>query len=84
VWVNDELGSVADLGADDTIIAVWYRGDQVTPWVQASRGEIANALPGIEFPELVPEGVTHVTSQLVFDGHRQPRPILGRHRPVGR
>lgn len=67
VWVNDELGSVADLGADDTIIAVWFRGDQVTPWVQASRREIANALPGIEFPELVPEGVTHVTSQLVFD-----------------
>jgi hypothetical protein len=67
VWVNDSIGSSANLGADDTIIAVWYRGDQVTPWVQASRREIANALPGIQFPELVPDGVGFVTSQLVFD-----------------
>jgi len=67
VWVNDSLGATTDRGADDTIIAVWFRGNQVNPWVQASRREIANALPGIEFPELVPEGVTHVTSQLVFD-----------------
>lgn len=66
-WVNDGLGATTDGGADDTIIAVWFRGDQVNPWVQASRREIANALPGIEFPQLVPEGVTHVTSQLVFD-----------------
>jgi hypothetical protein len=67
VWVNDELGSPTDLPVDDTIIAVWFRGDKVTPWVQASRREVANALPGIQFPELIPEGVTHVTSQLVFD-----------------
>jgi len=67
LWVNDGLGSATDRSADDTIITVWFRGDQVNPWVQASRREIANALPGIEFPELVPEGVTYVTSQLVFD-----------------
>ena len=66
-WINDGVGSAANLGTDDTISAVWYRGDQATPWVQASRREISNALPGIQFPELVPEGITHVTSQLVFD-----------------
>ena len=66
-WINDELGSSRDLPPDDTVIAVWFRGDQVTPWIQASRREIANALPGVQFPQLVPSGVTHVTSQLVFD-----------------
>jgi len=44
-WINDELGPSRDLPPDDTVIAVWFRGDQVTPWIQASRREIANALP---------------------------------------
>lgn len=66
-WINDDLGSSTDLPPDDAVIAVWFRGDQATSSVQASRREIANALPGIQFPRLVPAGVTHVTSQLVFD-----------------
>lgn len=67
-WFNDGLeGEAADLGPDDTIAAVWQRGDQIEPFIQATRREIARALPGIEFPQLVPATVTHVSSQLVFD-----------------
>jgi hypothetical protein len=35
--------------------------------VQASRVEIATALPTVRFPETVPEDVRWVTSQLVYD-----------------
>lgn len=72
-WFNDGVGS-GDLGQDDTIAAVWARGaaawdrgDAVDPFIQASRHEVARALPGVQFPQLVPAAITHVTSQLVFD-----------------
>lgn len=68
VWWNDGLGAAtAGLTSDEILLAVWLRGDQVAPSVQSSRREIADVLPGIEFPQLAPEGVTHVSSQLVFD-----------------
>ncbi len=68
VWSNDVVGAdTAGLGRDELITAVWLRGDQEDPFVQASRREIATALPGIEFPQLAPERVTHVSSQLNFD-----------------
>ena len=67
VWINDELGVVtAGLEADLILLSVWERGKQ-TSSVQASRREISDVLPGVEFPQLAPEGVTHVSSQLVFD-----------------
>jgi hypothetical protein len=75
-WINDEIGSVtAGLEIDDLLLAVWLRGqqpDQVdqsvgNQSVQASRREIAEALPGVEFPQLAPDGVSHVSSQLVYD-----------------
>ena len=67
-WINDEMGAAtAGLGLDDLVLAVWLRGDQVTPSVQASRREIADLLPGVEFPQLAPDGVSHVSSQLVYD-----------------
>jgi len=67
-WINDEIGSVtAGLELDDLLLAVWLRGDQVDQSVQASRREIAEVLPGVEFPQLAPEGVSHVSSQLVYD-----------------
>lgn len=67
-WMNDGLGvTTAGLEASDILLSVWLRGDQVTASIQASRREIADVLPGIEFPQLAPEGVTHVSSQLVFD-----------------
>lgn len=67
-WVNDEVGgATAGLDRDDLLLAVWLRGDQSGEFVQASRREVSEALPGIEFPQLAPESVTHVSSQLVYD-----------------
>lgn len=67
-WMNDGLGiATAGLDADAILLTVWLRGDQVTSSIQASKREIADVLPGIEFLQLAPEGVTHVSSQLVFD-----------------
>lgn len=66
VWFNDLLGDGE--GDPETVIRrVYLRAARGERFVQASRAEIAAALPGVEFPLLVPEGVTHVTSQLVYD-----------------
>lgn len=67
VWYNDGIAGEGHGEPNQVIAAVWSRGDGSSPAIQASRGEIAAALPGIEFPELVPENVKWVTSQLVFD-----------------
>ncbi|MFH1331003.1 MAG: hypothetical protein ABIJ48_10185 [Actinomycetota bacterium] len=67
VWVNDEFEVPPGVSADAVIRRVWQRSDGVDPFVQASRFEIATALVGIEFPRLVPEKVTHISSQLLFD-----------------
>ena len=56
-------------GSDDpqaVISTVWNR-QLGSRFVQASRAEIAKALPTIRFPEAVPEAVRWVTSQLVYD-----------------
>ncbi|MDX1690423.1 MAG: hypothetical protein R3290_05320 [Acidimicrobiia bacterium] len=66
-WVNDGLDAGVGLEPEQLIANVWNRGTQSSEFVQASRREIAAALPGIEFPRLTPAGVTHVSSQLVFD-----------------
>ena len=67
LWVNDDIGP--DEVTDDPqamIATVWGR-QLGSRFVQASRVEIATALPTIRFPEAVPEDVRWVTSQLVFD-----------------
>ncbi len=66
-WVNDDLGDPPTGDPDDAIATVWARSNKTDRFVQASRFEIAVALPGIEFPAVVPEGVRFVTSQLIFD-----------------
>ncbi len=67
IWANDDIGA-ADPSDDPQpmIAAVWSR-QLGSRFVQASRAEIATALPTIRFPEAVPEDVSWVTSQLVFD-----------------
>jgi hypothetical protein len=66
LWSNDDLGDVGIVDPDRVVEAVWAR--QIgSRFVQASRYEIANALPTIRFPGLVPEDVQWVTSQLVYD-----------------
>lgn len=68
VWSNDGVDEATDgLDGEALVLAVWQRGDGVNPFVQASRREIADALPGIEFPQLAPGRITHVSSQLLFD-----------------
>lgn len=67
-WINDGIGvTTAGLPSDEILLSVWLRGDQVSPSIQSSQREIADVLPGIEFPQLVPAGVSHISSQLVFD-----------------
>lgn len=67
LWVNDDIGP--DEVSDDpqAMIATVWRRQLGSRFVQASRVEIATALPTIRFPEAVPEDVRWVTSQLVFD-----------------
>jgi hypothetical protein len=68
IWYNDGLSGESPSSETAVVItAVWGRGDGTTSVIQASRNEIAVALPGIQFPELVPDTVGWVTSQLVFD-----------------
>ena len=68
VWYND--GLPGESGSRETAVvisSVWSRGDGITSVIQSSRNEIATALPGIQFPEVVPDSVGWVTSQLVYD-----------------
>ena len=70
-WFNDGMdAATVNLDRADTIVAVWLgresRGSE-GGFVQATRREIARALPGVQFPQLVPSQITHVTSQLVYD-----------------
>ncbi|MFQ5948167.1 MAG: hypothetical protein ACE5KX_04850 [Acidimicrobiia bacterium] len=66
VWLNDEISE----GQAEPVVVVarvWARGDGSNSFIQAGRDEIASALPGIRFPAVAPAGVTHVSSQLVYD-----------------
>jgi hypothetical protein len=49
------------------ISGVWQRGRAEGRFIQASPRELWVALPGIEFPAVVPQEAGWVTSQLVFD-----------------
>ena len=66
LWTNDDLGGGGLSEPPVVIRGVWSR--QIgSRFVQASRGEIAAAMPTIRFPSLVSEDVNWITSQLVFD-----------------
>jgi hypothetical protein len=67
-WQNDGITPQSDSDSPAVVIAaVWNRSNGVERFIQASRTEIAAALPGVVFPELVPAGVGWITSQLVYD-----------------
>ncbi len=69
-WVNDDLGQLplpTTSSPEEVIGLVWSRSNREDRYVQASRSEIMAALPAVEVPELIPEQVAYVTSQLVFD-----------------
>lgn len=66
LWFNDDIEGQATGSPPVVISSVWDRrlGSR---FVQASRTEIATALPTLQFPEMVPSSVRWVTSQLVYD-----------------
>jgi hypothetical protein len=66
LWANDEIetASLEDQGAVIQEVFGRREGDR---FIQASRFEIAAALPGVAFPGLAPSGAEWVTSQLVVD-----------------
>ncbi len=67
VWYNDQKDPQHRGESAQVIADVWNTRVGNSRFVQASRGEIADALPDLKFPSLVPEQVRWVTSQLVYD-----------------
>ena len=67
IWANDYLVS-NPVTPDEALNVVWERRESGNKYVQAARAEIAGALPGIAFPNLLPEDIEYVSSQLLFDG----------------
>lgn len=66
-WFNQALGGETSNEAAVVISAVWQRGNDEGRFIQATPREIAVALPGIQFPALVPDTSRSITSQLVYD-----------------
>lgn len=66
LWFNDDITPQVSGEPDEVIAAVWER-QLSSRFVQASRREIAEALPALVFPSLVPQQVRWVTSQLVYN-----------------
>lgn len=66
IWSNDALGAPAEASPAAAVRAVADRGRPTDTMIQASRFEVAMALPGIRFPSILPVGVTHVSSQLIL------------------
>jgi len=66
LWFNDDIDPQYTGASPEVVAAVWGR-QLGSRFVQASRREIAAALPSLSFPSLVPQQVRWVTSQLVFD-----------------
>jgi hypothetical protein len=66
-WYNDTIERQFQGVASQVIEQVWQRRDGENRFIQASRLEIASALPDIRFPAFLPESVGWITSQLVYD-----------------
>lgn len=65
-WANDEI-ETENLGDSEALLQEVFARREGDRFVQASRYEIAAALPDVAFPGEVPAGATWVSSQLVFD-----------------
>ncbi|HSM45390.1 MAG TPA: hypothetical protein VK969_10280, partial [Acidimicrobiia bacterium] len=66
LWANDDI-ETANLGDYDALLAEVFERREGDRFVQASRHEIAAALPEVAFPDKAPTGAEWVSSQLVFD-----------------
>ena len=65
-WANDDI-ETENLDDHDALLAEVFSRREGDSFIQASRFEIAAALPGISFPAEAPNGAEWVSSQLVFD-----------------
>lgn len=65
-WSNDDIIN-PNLGDQNALIAAVFARREGDRFIQASRDEIAVALPGLEFPALAPWGAQWVSSQLVIE-----------------
>lgn len=66
VWANDEIEN-GNLGETEALLEAVFARREGDRFIQASRFEIAAALPEIGFPAEAPTGAEWVSSQLVFD-----------------
>jgi hypothetical protein len=66
LWFNDDIDPQFTGASAEVVRAVWERKLN-SRFVQASRDEIAAAMPGAAFPELLPGDTRWVTSQLVYN-----------------
>lgn len=65
-WANDDIEN-ENLDDPNALLATVFSRREGDRFIQASRFEIAAALPGISFPAEAPNGAEWVSSQLVFD-----------------
>lgn len=65
-WSNDDIVNT-NLNDPEQLVATIFSRRAGDRFIQASRDEIATALPGIEFPARVPFGSEWVSSQLVIE-----------------
>ncbi len=65
-WHNDDIAN-DELDDPDVVVAAVFSRRQGDRYIQASRYEIAAAVPGIEFPAIAPYGAEWVSSQLVVE-----------------
>jgi hypothetical protein len=66
LWANDTI-ETENLDDHDALLEEVFSRREGDRFIQASRREIAVALPGIAFPSVAPSGAEWVSSQLVFD-----------------
>lgn len=67
-WINDEFGPPdSEMEEGRVLASVFARAGDSSQFLQASREEIALAVPDVQFPATLPVQVTHVTSQLVIE-----------------
>jgi hypothetical protein len=65
-WANDDIVN-EDLDDPDVVVAAVFSRRQGDRFIQASRFEIAAAIPEINFPAVAPYGAEWVSSQLVIE-----------------
>lgn len=65
-WSNDDIVT-ENLSEQSLLLSEVFARREGDRFIQASRAEIAVALPGVQFPATVPHGAEWVSSQLVIE-----------------